>query len=223
MGAPPKIPDSFVAVMRNVVVEVRELGAPELKSMLMAEINARIRGTPLAAEYPNGITDWAYYHLLDRSDLYTDLTKPLEEDRLLWRHSENAKRQYQVWAELFVDAKLAVWNPDFREEDPYAEMIHWLPGAELHVASSDETDVTTDETARAKSPSLRSVLVAEPGSRRGHGSAGVGRNVADGRGSKRGWVKPNKERAKKPQRDSGESAAAKGGAKFTWVATDLMS
>eukprot|EP00966_Prymnesium_polylepis_P250836 5800053-Prymnesium_polylepis.2 len=110
-------------------------------------MNAMSRDSPLEGVYENGqITDWAYYQLLDRSDMYTKDPKPLEDDRALWRHSENAKRQYRVAAEVFVDAKLAVWNPDFDENKPYSEMILWLPGAAQHVASSDESDVTADET-----------------------------------------------------------------------------
>jgi hypothetical protein len=52
MGAKPKIPDSLVKQLRDVVVEIRELGAPELKSMLIAEINARIRGTAAGRRVP---------------------------------------------------------------------------------------------------------------------------------------------------------------------------
>ena len=92
-----------------------------------------------------------------------------------------------------------------------------MPGAENHVLSFDETDVCADETKRDKAPALRGVHVAEPGSRRGHGAARVGRD----RDPRRGWVMPAKERAM--PLDSGESAAAKGGAKFTYVAADLMS
>ena len=68
-------------------------------------------------------------------------------------------------------ACLAVWNEKF---GPFGEhyfdqasaddvLIYWLPGAENHVLSFDETDVCADETKRGKAPALRGVHVAEPG------------------------------------------------------------
>ena len=56
-----------------------------------------------------------YYNFLDRSDLYSNDTRPLEDDRALWRHSENSARQCLVWARNFLDAKLAVYNPKYAE------------------------------------------------------------------------------------------------------------
>ncbi len=223
-----KLPRSFIEAGRKVVQEMRELTVPNLKCMVKAELNAMIRGTKYESLLPDGVTDKVYYNFLDRSDLYSNDTRPLEDDRLLWRHSENSRRQYMVWAETFVDAKLAVFAPAFASApeayfdsaEPYSELILWLPGAEQHVASLDETDVAADETTRGKSAAQRSVLVADAGSRRGHGAAGRGGGKA---GSRVGWVKSRKERAAEPVRDSGECAAAKGGSKFTFVGTDLMS
>ena len=223
-----KLPKGFVATGRKVVLEMRELGMPNLKCMLKAELNAMIRGTDLEAKFENGeITDRVYYTFLSNADLFSENTKPLEDDRALWRHSQNARRQYMVWAEVFVDAKLALFNPKFaampekyfEEAAPREELIFWLPGAELHVASSDETDVAADETARGKSAEQRSVQAAEPGSRRGHGST----KVRAGSHSKVGWRKSKKERRQEAPIDSGEAPAAKGGNKFTFVGTDLMS
>jgi hypothetical protein len=224
-----KLPDSFIEAGRKVVIEMRDLNQPNLKCMVKAELNSMIRGTRFEALFENGeITDRAYYTFLDRSDLYSHDTRPLEDDRALWRHSQNAVRQYTVWAETFVDAKLAVYAPKFVDSpdsyftsaEPYDELILWYPGAENHVGSSDETDVAADETARCKSPEQRSVLVAAPGSRRGHRAAGRG---GGGAGSSAGWVKSVKERREEPSRDSGEIPATKGGCKFTYVAADLMS
>eukprot|EP00966_Prymnesium_polylepis_P257967 5958953-Prymnesium_polylepis.1 len=103
-----KLPKGFVEAGRKLVLEMRELNMPNLKCMLKAELNAMIRGTALESQFEDGeITDKVYYNFLDRSDCFSDATKPLEDDRALWRHSQNARRQYLVWAEVFVDAKLA--------------------------------------------------------------------------------------------------------------------
>ena len=65
-----------------------------------------------------------------------------DEERILWCHSENAQRQYMVWAEVFIDHCLAAWNPKFAADpntyftspsNKYEELIFWYPGAERHV------------------------------------------------------------------------------------------
>ena len=55
------------------------------------------------------ITDRVYYSFLDRSDCFSADTKPLEDDRALWRHSQNARAQLLVWAQVIVDSKNASW------------------------------------------------------------------------------------------------------------------
>ena len=163
------LPPELLAAARKVAVTYRDLNVDVLKSMFKAEIAALIRGTALESVYPNGIiTDGVYYRVLDNIDVYSNFSKPLEEDRALWRSSENAKRMYRVWAEVMVDACLAVWNEQF---GPFGEryfdeasaddvLIFWLPGAENHVLSFDETDVCADETKRGKAAALRGVHVA---------------------------------------------------------------
>eukprot|EP00966_Prymnesium_polylepis_P225840 5223744-Prymnesium_polylepis.1 len=99
--------------------------------------------------------------------------KPLEDQRAEFEHSGNAAKQYEVWAGVYIDAKLADRNPVFdqniRPPDPRSEMIIWRPGAENHVASYDETDVRADQTKKGRSMRQRSVRAARPGERRGHG------------------------------------------------------
>jgi len=225
-----KLPHSFIEAGRKVVLEHRELGLPNLKCMILAELNAMIKGTPTEALFKNGlITDDVYYNFLDRSDLYGNDTRPLEDDRALWRHSENARAQCIVWAKTFVDAKLGAFNSKFasperyfEEAEPYEELIFWFPRAEYHVGSLDETDVAADETTRGRSVQQRSVLAAEPGSRRGHGAAGHG-GAGGGAGTGRGWVESKKERKQKAPLDTGEVPGAKGGAKFTFAVANLGS
>eukprot|EP00966_Prymnesium_polylepis_P193254 4479310-Prymnesium_polylepis.1 len=227
-----KLPHGFVEAGRKVVLEMRELDVPNLKCMLKAELNSMISGTKYESLFENGnITDRVYYSFLDRSDLFSADTKPLEDDRALWRHSQNARKQMLVWAEVFVDAKLAVYAPRwaadpskyFDEAEPHDELILWLKGAENHVGSTDETDVAADETSRGGHAERRSVQAADPGSRRGHGVGSAGPQAKGGRLKDRGWAKPAKERKKEAPRDSGENAAAKGGSKFTFVGSDLMN
>jgi hypothetical protein len=145
----------------------------------------------------------------------------------LGRHSQNARAQLLVWAEVIVDSKNASWaerraaNPKkyFEEAEPYDELIIWHKGAEFHVASSDETDVAADETARGGHAERRSVQAADEGSRRGHGAGKAGPQ-GKGRLKDSGWVKSAKERKEEAPRDTGETPAAKGGSKFTFVGTN---
>ena len=98
-------------------------------------------------------------------DLNVDVLKSMFKAEIA---ALNAKRMYRVWAEVMVDACLAVWNEQF---GPFGEryfdeasaddvLIFWLPGAENHVLSFDETDVCADETKRGKAAALRGVHVA---------------------------------------------------------------
>ena len=80
------------------------------------------------------VTDSWYYAFLDRCDLFSDHTKPLEDVRALWEHSSNAEKQYEVWAGLMCSSNLADPNPIFdatvRPPDPRSAMIIWRAGAE---------------------------------------------------------------------------------------------
>lgn len=105
-----KLPQGFVEEGRKIVLEMRELGVPNLKCMVMAELNAMIAGTRYEQLFEGGvITDRVSYSFLDRSDCFSADTKPLEDDRALWRHSQNARAQVLVWAEVIIDSKNASW------------------------------------------------------------------------------------------------------------------
>ena len=82
--------------------------------------------------------------------------------------AQNAAMQYKIWAEMAVKNGMAFWNPKFREDDPYAEVIIWTPEGLDRLVSMDETDVRTDQSKRGKSTATRSVIVNQAGSRRGH-------------------------------------------------------
>eukprot|EP00966_Prymnesium_polylepis_P002512 57911-Prymnesium_polylepis.1 len=69
---------------------------------------------------------------------------------------------------MAVKNGMAVRNPFFKEEDPYAEAIIWTPEGLDRLLSMDETDVRTDQSKRGKSTATRSVIVNQAGSRRGH-------------------------------------------------------
>eukprot|EP00966_Prymnesium_polylepis_P306287 7077752-Prymnesium_polylepis.1 len=226
-----KLPQGFVDEGRKIVLEMRELGMPNLKCMLKAELNTMIKGTRYESEFEGGqISDGVYYRFLDRSDCFSNDTKPLEDDRALWRHSQNARTQYLVWAGVIVDSKLACWAQQwaadpkkyFDEAKPYDELIIWYKGAEFHFASCDETDVAADETARGGHGERRSVQAAEGGSRCGRGIGKAGR-PGQGRLKDAGWAKSKKERKEVVPIDTGETPAAKGGGKFTYVDVHLGS
>ncbi|KAK3244607.1 hypothetical protein CYMTET_45787 [Cymbomonas tetramitiformis] len=69
------------------------------------------------------------------------------------------KKHYQVTAEALVSAKLAVWNPDFVEDDPQSCMIHIMRPERL--LSFDETRLTMDMTDGSKSKAERIVNAGE--------------------------------------------------------------
>eukprot|EP00966_Prymnesium_polylepis_P207973 4817612-Prymnesium_polylepis.1 len=61
---------------------------------------------------------------------------------------------------MFVDSKLAVWNPKwaddpqqyFDQAEPYDELIHWLPGAEMHTWPHRMRPMLLQTRQRAPSP-----------------------------------------------------------------------
>ena len=97
-----KLPQGFVDEGRKIVLEMRELGVPNLKCMVMAELNAMIEGTRYEHLFEGGvITDRVYYSFLDRSDCFSADTKPLEDDRALSKQNHAPQQRCKsVWIEM---------------------------------------------------------------------------------------------------------------------------
>ncbi len=74
--------------------------------------------------------------------------RPLELLRGKWCTAENMERHYKVVADTLVEAKLAVWNPDFDDSKPHSRMIHITKPDK--VLSFDETRLTMDCTDSSK-------------------------------------------------------------------------
>jgi len=151
------------------------------KSMIFAMTQAKMKETGETHVFKDGMpTDQWYYAWLDRFDMSTDDTKPLESDRDLWLTSKNAEKQYAVWAGIAIRNGMAERNPNFDPDKPYDEMIIWYPSALAKLISMDETDVRQDQTKRGKPAAIRSVRAQAPGSRAGHGKAVCGRRPREG-------------------------------------------
>jgi hypothetical protein len=74
--------------------------------------------------------------------------KPHEARRAAWAQSSYYKRHYDLVAQAAVKLNIAVWNPEFNDEDPESEKIFWTHPE--RVCSFDETQValglTKEET-----------------------------------------------------------------------------
>ena len=200
----------------KIAEEIRFIRAHDLaftKSMVKAAADSIIMDTPDADTFPNGVTDHWYYAFLDRWDMNTSDTKPLESDRDLWLTSTNAEKQYAVWAGIAVRNSLAVLNPTFDPTVPFSEMIIWKPEGLKRLISMDETDVRVDQTKRQKS--MISVQCHAPGSRLGHKCAAPGpAATVDGvKKMKTGGFVPGVAEASK---DNGAALSTKSAAKQSW-------
>lgn len=151
--------------LHDEIAFMRQHDITVTKSMIIAMATAKILETGESHVFKDGTpTDDWYYGYLDRYDMSSDDTKPLESDRDLWLTSKNAEKQYAVWAGIAVRNGMAELNPDFDPDKPYDEMIIWYPSALPRLLSMDETDVRNDQTkcghAQARAPPWHRTLRA---------------------------------------------------------------
>ena len=94
------------------VAEIRKHDLPVTKVMVKSMANSRIRNTPEEALFSkDGVTDKWYYSFLNRFDMNTDDTKPLETDRDLWLTSKVPKARIRACASLMPPAANLVLLP----------------------------------------------------------------------------------------------------------------
>ena len=91
------------------------------KCQVMAIANSQIIGCAAEAPWPNGVTDHWYYRFLDSHDLTTGTYRPLEISRAQWTTSKNMMAHYAVLEEVFLEAGVAIKNPDYDATKPYLQ------------------------------------------------------------------------------------------------------
>ena len=167
-GEPPSKPGRQVLLgleveskLEMLVLVMREMKIPIFMHMILTYANKLIQGTELEEQFKHSeVRKHWYYNWLGRCQrLKTGNIRPLEVTRAKWATAEHARRHYEILAELMVELKIAVTNPDFDEEVPMSEVVKIVkPG---RIFSMDETRLTNDTTAMHKGKQNRSLLAKE--------------------------------------------------------------
>ncbi|KAK3265163.1 hypothetical protein CYMTET_26140 [Cymbomonas tetramitiformis] len=167
------------------ICALRAMKVPVYKQTVCSYANELIAGTSIEDLFAHGVVDnnW-YYGFLDRFHMKTGNARPLELQRGKWCTTANMKAHYDVVAHALVDGNLAVWNPDWVEDDPDSCMVHITKPDRLF--SSDETRLTMDCTDRSKSRQERIVNTGKDDggevlvNKGGGAGTGVGGSFANG-------------------------------------------
>ncbi|KAK3264333.1 hypothetical protein CYMTET_26913 [Cymbomonas tetramitiformis] len=124
-GRKSYIPKWAEEKLRDFIKALRACKIPVLKQTVCTYANEMIEGTVYAEKFSHGIVDsnW-YYGYLDRHGMRTGNQRPLELLRGKWCTAANMETHYKVVADALVEAKLAVWNPDYDDNKQHSRMIH---------------------------------------------------------------------------------------------------
>ena len=147
--------------IETLVLCLREMRIPVFQAMVLNYCNKLIAGTEMEALFKHKeVRKHWYYHWLGRCErLKTGNIRPLELTRAKWSTPDNAKRHYEMLADIFVDLGLAVRNPTFDAEVKMSEpVIITKPG---RIFSMDETRLTNDTMEKHKGKGCRSILGVE--------------------------------------------------------------
>ena len=87
-GVPPKLPWKLQREVHEQIVFFRKHDLPVTKPMIQTMMLAKLTDSEQERDFPKGISDEVYYSFLDRFDMNTEETKPLESDRDLWLTSK---------------------------------------------------------------------------------------------------------------------------------------
>ena len=123
-----------------------------------------IKGTDVAANYPNGLDLCWLNHLMEYPEAQVlrgrGKQRPLELDRDRWTTSRNTSKHYDMLAEEFVRCGISVPNPRYVKEKPWdpkdpndietQQIIH-VPHKMRRVCSCDETHFTLDMKEHGRS------------------------------------------------------------------------
>ena len=140
---------SWIKAMRGFKLAV-------FKDQVMAVANSQIIGCEAAAFWRQGVTNHWYYRFLETHGLDTGTYRPLEISRAQWTTAANMKKHYDVLQEVFLEAGIAVKNPDFDATKPYDEAIKIIHPNMLF--SWDESKATLNMKEGGKSSAERVVL-----------------------------------------------------------------
>ena len=132
LGEPPNKPgrqliisDVVESRIETLVLCLREMRIPVFQAMVLNYANKLIAGTEFESQFKHGeVRKHWYYNWLNRCErLKTGNIRPLELTRAKWSTPENAKRHYEMLADIFIDLGLAVRNPTFDPKEPMSEPI----------------------------------------------------------------------------------------------------
>ncbi|KAK3256831.1 hypothetical protein CYMTET_34053 [Cymbomonas tetramitiformis] len=154
------IPMESEKKLHEFIVALRALKLPVFKATVCAYANKMIRNSEVAKKFKHGVvSDKWYYGFLKRWSLDTKNQRPFESDRVKWCTAKNLHQHYKVLAESLVGAGVAVWNPDFDEDERHSAMVKIIKPERL--LSFDETRLTMDQTSTSKSKVERIVTIDE--------------------------------------------------------------
>jgi hypothetical protein len=153
------IPKEIEGKLEDLCIVLREMKLPLFRNMIMKYVNTLAAGTPIAdkLKHKEVRRHWYYNWLRRCSRLTTGNLTPLEMSRAQWATAANAKKHYDLLAEIFVDATVATPNPDYNPDEPYSERL--LITKPDRIFSMDETRLTYDASEKNKANKNRSIIV----------------------------------------------------------------
>ena len=139
------------------IKSMRAFKLPVFKSTVMSMANAQIKGTEAEGAWKDGVTNNWYYRFLKAHGLTTGTYRPLEVSRAQWTTSANMLTHYKVLEDTFLEAGIAVKNPDHDPTKPLDEPIK-ITHPQL-LFSWDESKASLDMKQGGKSKGERIVKV----------------------------------------------------------------
>jgi len=128
VGAPLIIPKVVENKLEELCLVLREMNLPVYKSMVLSYVNTLLRGTEIARKLKHHeVRKHWYYNWLSRcSRLRTANVKPLELARAEWGTSENAKKHYDLLADVLISTGLAIERASYDPNEPCCERLTLL-------------------------------------------------------------------------------------------------
>ena len=150
-GAALIIPEVVERRLEDLCLVLRELNLPVYRFMVLNYVNRLVEGTDVAERLKDKeVKRGWYYRWLSRcTRLKTANLTPLEMTRAQWATSANAKKHYDMLADLLVKLELAIPDPAYDPDVPYSQRLILLKPERLF--SMDESRLTNDTTEKNKS------------------------------------------------------------------------
>lgn len=143
------VPFNLERRLAEVVKVLRDKKFPVFPDLVCAWCTEMIAGTEHATYFPDGKATIGWYKgWLRRMPCLTGQQRPLEKTRHEWHTEENLKQYFEVAANVFVKAGVAVRNPNYDPNMPDSEML--IITKPHLIASADETKCECDMTNPAR-------------------------------------------------------------------------